>query len=76
MYEIILLTFSVSKLQKEKKTQMAKARKGSLLDVMKEKKAKITKKTEREESDEEVSVPYKLHEELQEKYILIKKKKN
>ncbi|KAJ8286465.1 hypothetical protein GJAV_G00039540 [Gymnothorax javanicus] len=52
---------------------MAKARRGSLLD-MKEKKAKITKKREREESDEEVSVPYKLYEDLQDKYILILKK--
>ena len=38
MFEIILLTFSVSNLQKEKKTQKAKARKGSLLDIMKKKK--------------------------------------
>lgn len=38
------------------------------------KKVKITKMRKREESDKEVSVPYKLHEELQEIYILIKKR--
>ena len=39
---IILLSVSVSNLQKEKKTQMTKAQKSSLPDIMKEKKVKIT----------------------------------
>lgn len=51
------------------------ARKSSLFAIVKEKKKKMTKRMEREETEEDVSVvPYKLHEQLQDKYILLKRK--
>lgn len=71
---IILLSFlSVSNLQKEKKKHTEVARKKSLLEIMNEKMQMIVTKRLREESDDDEFVSYKLHEELQNKYMLQKK---
>lgn len=72
--DVLLSFFSISNFQKEKKIHTALARNKSLLDIMKEKKEKLIRKRIREESDDETSVSYTLHEQLQNKYILLKKK--
>ncbi|KAJ8340453.1 hypothetical protein SKAU_G00350860 [Synaphobranchus kaupii] len=61
---------------KEKKKNNEESHKKSLLEIMKGKKKQIITKRQREipESDDDAVVPFEIHQELQNKCILLKKK--